>query len=116
MASHVIFLGWNQVIPGREHMAAEHFQEFTQYLDVLKQKNIIDSFDAVFLSPHGGDLNGFLLIRGENAKLNDLIATEEWLTHQTQQQFLIDGLGVIRGTTGDKAMEFLKLWTNLIPK
>jgi len=39
------------------------------------------TFDAVFLDPHGGDLNGFFLIRGESAKLDALVATAEWLTH-----------------------------------
>jgi hypothetical protein len=37
MASNVIFWGWNRAIPGREHIAGEHFQEFVQYLGGLQQ-------------------------------------------------------------------------------
>ena len=84
MSSNVIFFGWNRSIPGREQMSAEHFQEFLGYLGGLQQAGAIDSFEPVLLSPHGGDLNGFFLIRGDNEALNALQASDEWLTHQTR--------------------------------
>ena len=30
---------------------------------------MIESFEPVFLEPHGGDLTGFILIQGDAAKL-----------------------------------------------
>jgi hypothetical protein len=115
MASNVILFGWNRPIPGREQTSAAHFAEFTQYLGGLQHNGTIQSFDAVFLNAHGGDLNGFFLIRGENAKLDALTATMEWETHIIRAGFHLEGEGVVRGTTGEMVMEQMKLWTSLIP-
>ena len=54
-------------MPGREKVSAQHFEEFVKHL-WLQQTGTIQSFDAVFLDPHGGDLNGFFLIKGDSAK------------------------------------------------
>ena len=116
MASNAIFTGWNRAIPGRERIAGEHFQEFSQYLGGLQQKGTIQSFEAVLLNAHGGDLNGFFLIRGESAKLDAFMAAEEWVTHMIRAELHQEGLGVLRGTTGDQVMEQMKLWMSLIPK
>jgi len=116
MASNVVFVGWNRSIPGREQMSAAHFAEFAQYLGGQQQAGVIQSFDAVFLNPHGGDLNGFFLIRGESARLDALTATDEWGTHITQAGLHLEGVGVVRGAMGDLVMEQMKLWTSLIPK
>ena len=66
MNSSVILFGWNRSIPGREKVSAAHFDEFVKYLGGLQQKGAIQTFDIVFLDSHGGDLNGFFMIRGES--------------------------------------------------
>jgi hypothetical protein len=114
MSSNVIFFGWNRSIPGREQMSAEHFQEFLGYLGGLQQAGAIDSFEPVLLSPHGGDLNGFFLIRGDNEALNALQASDEWLTHQTRGGQHLEGAGAVRGVTGDLVMEWMERWSSLI--
>jgi len=116
MASNVIFMGWNYAIPGRERIAGEHFQEFAQHLGDLQQKGVIQSFDVVLLDAHGGDLNGFFLIRGDGTKLDALMQTGEWVTHNIRAGLHQVGFGVVRGVTGDQVMERMKLWTSLIPK
>lgn len=116
MSSNVIFLGWNRQVPGREKISTEHFQEFVGYLTKLQQEGAIDSFEPVLLSPHGGDLNGFFLIRGDNEALNALQASDEWLTHQTRGGQHTEGLGVVRGATGEQVMEWMNRWTSLLPE
>ena len=116
MASNVIFLGWNRAIPGRERIAGEHFSEFAQYLGGLQHTGTIQSFDVVLLGAHGGDLNGFFLIRGDSAQLDALMATDEWGTHVIRGGLHEEGLGVVRGTTGDQVMAQMALWTSLVPK
>jgi hypothetical protein len=61
-------------------------------------------------------MNGSFLIRGESTKLDTLEATDEWGTHIIRGGFHEEGLGVVRGTTGDQVMEQMNLWTRLIPK
>jgi hypothetical protein len=115
MGSSVILFGWNRSLPGREKVSAAHFDEFVKYLNGLQQNNAIQAFDIVFLDAHGGDLNGFFLIRGESAKLDTLVSTTEWITHITRATLHLEGSGVIRGVTGDEIMKRMAIWTSAIP-
>ena len=115
MSSHVILFGWNRSIPGREKVSAGHFEEFVKYLGGLQQKGAIQMFDIVFLDAHGGDLNGFFLLKGESARLDALVSTTEWITHVTRASLHLEGSGVIRGVTGDEIMKRMAIWTGVIP-
>jgi hypothetical protein len=115
MGSNVMLFGWNRSIPGREKVSAQHFEEFVKYLGGVQQKGVIQAFDAVFLDTHGGDLNGFFLIKGDTPKLDELVSTKEWITHITRASLHLEGSGVIRGATGDEVMKRMALWTSVIP-
>jgi len=115
MSSSVILFGWNRSIPGREKVSAGHFDEFVKYLGGQQQNGAIQAFDIMFLDAHGGDLNGFFLIRGESAKLDTLVSTTEWITHITRASLHLEGSGVIRGVTGDEIMKRMAIWTSVIP-
>jgi len=115
MAANIMLFGWNRSIPGREKISAQHFEEFVKYLGSLQQNGAIQGFDTVFLDTHGGDLNGFFLIKGDSAELDALVSTNEWITHITRAAFHLEGSGVIRGVTGNEVMERMALWTSLIP-
>ncbi len=116
MSSNAIFFGWNRSIPGREQLSAAHFGEFVQYLGGLQQAGAIHSFDAVFLEIHGGDLNGFFLIRGTNAQLGAVEASEVWLNHVLRADFHLQGAGVVRGATGEQVSERMAHWVKNIPQ
>ena len=115
MSSSVIVFGWNRSIPGRETVSAGHFGEFVTYLAGLQEKGAIQTFDTVFLDAHGGDLNGFFLIRGDSAKLDTLVSTTEWITHVMRASLHLEGAGVIRGVTGDEIMARMAIFTSAIP-
>ena len=116
MSSNVILFGFDRSIPGREMLSAQHFQTFTEYLGGLQRKGTIQSFEPVFLDPHGGDMNGFFLIRGESPKLDELIAGDEWHTHVIRAMLHLNKLGVVRGATGALIAERMAMWTKEIPK
>ena len=115
MSSSVVLFGWNRSVPGREKVSAGHFEEFVKYLGGLQQKAAIEAFEIVFLDPHGGDLNGFVLIKGDSAKLDTLVSTTEWVTHTTRASLHLEGSGAIRGVTGDEVMKRMAIWTSAIP-
>jgi len=115
MASNAIVFGWNRSIPGREKVSAQHFEEYVKYLGGLQQKGAIQGFEIVFLDAHGGDLNGFFLIKGDSAKLDALISTTEWVTHMTRASLHLQGAGAVRGATGNDVMERMALWSSVIP-
>lgn len=116
MRSNILMFGWNRSTPGREMVSAQHFQEFVEYLGAQKRSGQIDSFDAVMLEAHGGQLNGFFLIRGAPAKLTELTASTEWTRHQTRAILHLDGSSVVRGITGEAIDEQMKEWVSAIPK
>lgn len=115
MKNNAVFFGWNRSLPGREQRSAEHFQDFVKYLGEQQQSGKIASFDTVFLDSHGGDMNGFFLIRGNNDQMNDLVNSDDWSTHMVRASMHLDGSGSVRAFTGDAVMDRMGLWTSHIP-
>jgi hypothetical protein len=115
MGSNAVFFAWNRAIPGRERIGAEHFGEFVEYLEGRRKAGAIESFEAVFLDPHGGDLNGFFLIRAAGPKLDALLASDEWQEHTIRAALHLEGSGAVRGVTGEAVMQRMELWKRSIP-
>jgi hypothetical protein len=109
-------MGWNRAVAGRERLSGALFQEFVEYLGGLQGAGKIDSFETVFLGPHGGDLNGFFLIRGERGQLDDLQATEAWQTYITRAGIYLEGVGAVRGVTGEGVMQWMAMWNEAVPE
>ena len=116
MASNALFFAWNRSIPGRERISEQHFGEFVEYLTGLQQQGTIESFEVTFLNPHGGDMNGFFLIRGESADLSAVMSAEEWTVHMTRAAMHLEGAGAVRGATGDMVMARMAIWADAIPE
>ncbi len=102
MAHNALFVGWNRAESGRESHAVEHFAEWSAWLGKLQADGKIDSFDIVMLDVHGGDMNGFAVIKGDNAKLNALRNEDEWMDHLARGDRNMAGLGVINAIHGSE--------------
>ena len=68
MAGEALFIGWGQIVRGREKQALQVFQESMEYYGKLQQEGRIEGFDVLLLS-HGGDLDGFVVLRGDRTGL-----------------------------------------------
>ena len=101
MAGEALFLGWGPVVRGREQKALQVFQETIEYYGKLQQEGQIDSFEPVLIAPHGGDLGGFVLLRGERSKLDQIRASEEFERLVTRAATIVDNVGAIIAYTGD---------------
>ncbi len=101
MADDAIFLGWGEVVRGREAKAVEVFNETIQYYGKLQQDGKIESFEPYFLAPHGGDLGGFVLLRGERDALDEIMRSEEFERLQTRVAMIVDGSGTVPAVTGE---------------
>jgi hypothetical protein len=95
MADAGLFIGWGEVVRGRETEAVEVFNEFLAYFTRLQEEGTVDSFEPVFLEPHGGDLNGFILVRGEAEKLAALRVGEEFTQFTLRATLIVNGFGVV---------------------
>ncbi len=101
MAGEALFLGWGQVVRGREKQALAVFQEAVEYYGRQQQEGRIERFDATLLSPHGGDLAGFFLIHGERQALAELRFTEDFERLLVRAASIVDGIGVMPAYTGE---------------
>jgi hypothetical protein len=101
MAGEALFLGWGQVVRGREQLALQVFQEAVGYYGKLQEEGQIERFDAYLLDPHGGDLAGFFLIHGERSALDAVKSSAEFRRLLVRAGSVIDNLGLVDAHTGD---------------
>jgi hypothetical protein len=101
MADEGLFFGWGEVVRGRETKALEVFAEALQYYAQLQQDGKIESFEPWFLAPHGGDLAGFILIRGDREQLDEIQRSADFERLQTRAGLVVDGSGLIDAYTGE---------------
>ncbi len=101
MANAAIFIGWGAVIVGREQQSLQVFNEGIQYWTRLQQQGEIESFEPVALEPHGGDLAGCCLIKGDREKLSRLRHSEEWQRLNQRAVAVVSNLGVIDAHIGE---------------
>jgi hypothetical protein len=105
-----LFMGWNRPVPGREAAAVELFEELSRYFDQLKSQGEIESFEPVILSAHGGDMNGFFLLRGEAAKIDLLRSNQEFQEHVVRANIMLLGFGVVRTYVGAGVHRIMSLY------
>ena len=101
MADEALFIGWGEVVRGRESKSLEVFSEALQYYAGVQSDGVIDSVDAWFLGPHGGDLAGFFLLRGERERLDELQRRPEFERLLTRAGMIVDRVGVVPAYTGE---------------
>ena len=101
MADGALFVGWGNVVRGREHRAIDVFNESLQYYAELQQRKEIESFEVVILEQHGGDLNGFVLLRGDQERLGRLRTDQEFQRRIIRAQLIVDNVGVVGGLIGN---------------
>jgi hypothetical protein len=101
MADAALFIGWGENVPGREAKGIEVFGEALAYYGGLQGSGSIESYDVVLLAPHGGDLAGFLLVKGSDEQLAALRASEEFDRLNTRAGLVVNRLGVVDAVFGE---------------
>jgi hypothetical protein len=101
MAGAGLFVGWGAPITGREAKGLEVFNESVQYWGKLQQDGKIESFEVVLLTPHGGDLEGFVLMRGSSEQVAALIVDEEFERMTTRATLIVQRVGVVPAVLGE---------------
>jgi hypothetical protein len=102
MADFGLFVGFGYPVRGRERQAVKVFNEAMEYYARLQQRGEIESFESVFLEPHGGDLNGFTLIRGDRDKLASIRTSDEFARLSIRADLIVEGFGVIGAQLGEQ--------------
>jgi hypothetical protein len=101
VAGEALFIGWGQTVRSREDKALQVFNESVAYWNSLRENGTIESLEVVFLLPHGGDLAGFALLKGDAQKLDDVRRSDEFMRQVTRANLIVDGIGVVPALTGE---------------
>jgi hypothetical protein len=101
MADAGLFIGWGEVVRGREERAVEVFNETVGYYGRLQEEGRIESFELAFLQPHGGDLAGFGLLRGSEEQMDAIQHDDEFERLMTRANFIVDKLGIVPAALGE---------------
>ena len=113
MADRVLFLGWNRSVAGREQQAMQLFQKTMEFYGGLQAGGRIESFEPVILSAHGGDLNGFILIKGDADKLEEVRKDDTFINFTIEANYCLDGFGVVPGYIGEGLSDVFSRWARL---
>lgn len=97
MAERALFVGWGHPVRGRERIALELFEEAAAFCAQAQQNGRLDSFEVVLLEPHGGDLYGFMLIRGAVAQLQALHVSDDFYDLISRANLVAERVGVVGG-------------------
>ena len=114
MADRVIFIGWNRSVVGREQQAMQLFQKTVEFFGKLQADGRIESFEPVLLSAHGGDLNGFFLLKGEAEKLGEVRRDETFLDITMEAGYCLEGVGIVPGFIGEGLTDVFSRWSKLL--
>jgi hypothetical protein len=101
MADAGLFIGWGAPIRGREAKGLDVLSETLAYYGRLQQEGVIEDFETAILEPHGGDLQGFILLRGSEERLAQLRVDDEFVRLSTRASLVVEGLGVIGAALGE---------------
>ena len=114
MADRVLFMGWDRPVAGREKQALQLFQKSMAYYSKLKAEGKIESFESFMLVPHGGDLNGFTLIRGDAKKLAEVNEDPAAVELRVEAIYCLSGFGTVFGYAGESLTKIFAQWAKLI--
>ena len=114
MAEYGLFMGWGSSQTGREAAVFKLFEEGVAYYERLKASGEIESWESVLLNPHGGDLGGFFLLRGDPEKLGRLSMSPEFLRLTMRASACLDGVGVVNAVVDAGMGRWMGAWKEAI--
>ena len=101
MAEAGLFIGWGQAVRGREAKGLQVFNEGVEFWTGQQESGAIENFEVVLLAPHGGDLAGFMLVRGSQEQIAAARSNAEFQRINARAETIVDGLGIIDAVLGD---------------
>jgi len=114
VAEFGLFIGWGSSQTGREAAGFKLFEEAVAYYDRLKTSGEIESWESVLLNPHGGDLGGFFLLRGDPEKLGRLSMSPEFQRQTMRAGVCLDGFGIVNALIDAGVMRSMAAWKEAI--
>jgi hypothetical protein len=97
-----LFIRWGATPSGRERESVRLFGQSLKYLTSLVVAGRVFSVEPFFLEPHGGDLEGFFVVRGNREELNRIRYEDDFQRMSVRAQVVVENFGVIGAITGEQ--------------
>jgi len=110
MADAGLFIGWGEVVRGREERALEVFNETVGLYGQLQSDGRIEDFEVVLLDPHGGELQGYAMLRGSEDQIDAVRRDEGFQRMMTKASLVVDDLGLINASIGEGLARALSIY------
>jgi hypothetical protein len=114
MADSGLFIGFGAPVRGRERQAIKVFNESFEYYSRLQQEGEIEGFEPVLLEPHGGELSGYFLVRGEKDKLARIRGSEEFERLTARADLIVENLGIVAAFLGERLMSQMSVFSQQV--
>ena len=101
MADAGLFIGWGEVVRGREDRALDVFNETLELYGQMQSDGRIEGMDVTLLDAHGGELGGFFLVHGSAEQCAALQYDEEFRRAVIDASLIVDDVGVVPAATGE---------------
>jgi hypothetical protein len=101
MADAGLFIGWGEVVRGREERALDVFNETLELYGQMQADGRLESFEVCLLNPHGGELQGFELLRGSEDQIDAVRRSEDFQRVITKALLVVNDLGVVDVALGE---------------
>jgi hypothetical protein len=116
MSNAGMMILWNDVKTSREKQAGELFNSTVAFYEQKVKEGVVESFEPVVLSRHGGMVNGFFLLRGEQSKLDTLRRSNDFKDFEVKAVLCLNGFGVVDAYLGKGLADIMKRWATNIPR
>lgn len=114
MADYGLFIGFGTPVRGREGQAVELLNETLAWYSRIQEEGEIESFEPVILESHGGDLGGFVLVRGDADKLAALRVSDEFTQYSIRANLCVENFGVVGASLAERLQRNMSFYTEQI--
>ena len=94
VAEAALFIGWGEVVRGREKNAPTVYNEVMEFWNGLKNDGRIQNFDVAVLGPHAR-LGGFILARGTEQQIDGVRRSKEFRQVMARTRLHVDDLVIV---------------------
>jgi hypothetical protein len=113
MANAGILITWEDSKLGREALGGELYMTSMAYYQAKVEDGTLESFEPFIAQRHGGDRNGFILLRGDRAKLDEMKRSDEFLAIMLKGIHCLTSFSVVDVFLGDGLNRVMGKWMEL---
>ena len=116
MADRVLLITWGENFAGREERGLEVFNEAVGSYGKMQQEGRIESFDVVLLGPNGGQMEGYIAVRGSAEQLAAVREDEEYRRIMVDASLVVQHLNVSEGYCNEGVARMMEVYQAALSK